>query len=498
MSSNPLKKVVIVGGGTAGWITAAALSRQLGNVLDITLIESDLIGTIGVGESTVPPIRIFHKLLGIDEQSFMKATAATFKLGIEFNDWYTPGSQYMHSFGKSGKDTWLGEFHHFWMRANRLGISQGFSDHSLEMQAAKSGRFGKEPQAAMTYAYHLDSSRYATFLRTFSTNLGVKRIEGKVTQVVQADNGHITTLELESGQHLDGDLFIDCTGFSGLLIDKTLNVDYEDWSQWLLCDSAVTVQTEAQEDPLPYTQATAHPEGWRWQIPLQHRLGNGLVYSQQHLSQDAALERLQQSVSGKPLTDPKVLHYKTGRRRQPWYRNCVAIGLSSGFIEPLESTSIHLIITAVTHLMKLFPYDEIRESHVRQYNDLVRSEVESVRDFIILHYHLTKRDDSPFWRSCKAVDIPDSLAHRIELFKSQAHVFQSNNDLFSSDSWVQVMLGQGVSPQRYHPIADVMTPDHLQKFITGDRNSVQQTVRQLPSHQSFLDRYCAMDRGQVF
>lgn len=493
MDSHKLKNVVIVGGGTAGWITAAALARQLGSVLNITLVESDQLGTIGVGESTVPPIRIFHKLLQIDERAFMEATAATFKLGIEFRDWYKPGSQYMHAFGKSGTDTWLGEFHHFWLRANRLGISQRFSDHSLELQAAMAGRFAADSPANMTYAYHLDSSRYATFLRAFSEELGVTRVEGKVTQVQQApDSGYITNVQLDSGQVVHGDLFVDCTGFSGLLIDKTLHTDYEDWSQWLLCDSAIAVQTRAHEPPRPYTEASAHSEGWRWRIPLQHRVGNGLVYSRQHLNPDAAERRLMESVEGEMITEPKIIHYKTGRRRQPWHKNCVAIGLSSGFIEPLESTSIHLIITAVTHLMKLFPYDQISECHIRQYNDLVQADFESVRDFIILHYHLTRHNDSSFWRACKEVNIPHSLAHRIELFRSQAHVFRSDRDLFTSDSWVQVMLGQGITPARYHPIADILTPTQLQQFITGHRQSVQRALDQLPSHQSFIDQYCAV------
>ena len=493
MNSTPVKKVVIVGGGTAGWITAAALSRQLGNVLNITLVESDQIGTIGVGESTVPPIRIFHKLLQIDEQAFMRATSATFKLGIEFKDWLKPGNHYMHSFGKSGKDTWLGEFHHFWLRARQLGMSESFSDHSLELQAARAGRFSNDPALGMTYAYHLDSNRYATFLRAFSTDLGVRRIEGKVNQVVQSDSGAISAVQLDSGLRIDGDFFIDCTGFSALLIEKTLKVDHEDWGHWLLCNSAVTVQSEGDDAPCPYTQATAHSDGWRWRIPLQHRVGNGLVYSRQHLSEDEATGRLLSEVSGKPLNTPKVLHYKTGRRRKAWHKNCVAIGLSSGFVEPLESTSIHLIITAVTHLMKLFPRGEIQACQIQQYNEQVQSDLESVRDFIVLHYHLSQRNDSDFWRACDAVDLPDTLAHRLELFRSQAHVFQSDRDLFSRDSWVQVMLGQGMMPLGHHPIADVLPPDQLQQFITGHRQSVQRTLTTLPSHPSFIDRYCAMN-----
>jgi tryptophan halogenase len=482
---------VIAGGGTAGWVAAAALSQQLKGILDITLIESDEIGTVGVGESSIPPMRIFHKLLQIDEQEFMRSTEATFKLGILFENWRTIGDRYIHSFGRNGKPTWLCEFHHFWLRGLERGIDSELGDYCFELQAAKAGKFATSSQSDINYAYHLDATVYAKYLRKFAAGHGVKRVEGKIQQVRQnPDSGFIESLVLDSGQVIEGDFFIDCTGFRGLLIEQTLHTGYEDWSHWLPCDSAVPVQTESVGPPVPYTRAIAHEAGWRWRIPLQHRVGNGLVYCSRYMSDDQATANLLRDVEGKTLIQPRVIRFKTGRRLQGWNKNCVALGLSSGFLEPLESTSIHLIMSGITRLMQLFPFSGVTQSFIAQYNKEAQLESEKIRDFIVLHYKATQRDDSAFWRDCANMPVPDSLAHRIEMFRESAHAYQGEGELFRVDSWSQVMLGQGIKPEHYHPVTRTMSDQDLQRLLGGLKASISQDVAKLPSHQDFIDRYC--------
>jgi tryptophan 7-halogenase len=486
-----VNKVVIAGGGTAGWLAAAALSQQLGRVLDITLIESDEIGTIGVGEATIPPIRVFHKLLQIDEQEFMRATAATFKLGISFENWARKDDRYIHSFGRNGKPTWMCEFHNFWLRSRELGVESELGDYCFELQAAKAEKFATAPQIEINYAYHFDAGQYSKFLRRFAEGFGIKRIEGKIRQVTQnSESGFIEALVLHSGQVVEGDLFIDCTGFRGLLIEQTLKSGYEDWSHWLPCDSAAAVQTQLAAPASPYTRSIAHDSGWRWCIPLQHRVGNGLVFSSHFLDDEAAKEELVRSIDGKPLTAPRVLKFQTGRRRVVWNKNCVALGLASGFIEPLESTSIHLMMVGVTRLMHLFPFSGVTQSLVDQYNEGARVEMEKTRDFVVLHYHATQRDDSGFWRHCRDMPIPDSLAHRIALFRESAYAFQGADELFRVDSWAQVMLGQGIIPKAYHHAARILGDQELTKFLAEYRASITQTVARLPAHQDFVNQYC--------
>jgi len=486
-----VNKVVIAGGGTAGWLAAAALSQQLGRVLDITLIESDEIGTIGVGEATIPPIRVFHKLLQIDEQEFMRATAATFKLGISFENWARKEDRYIHSFGRNGKPTWMCEFHNFWLRSRELGVESELGDYCFELQAAKAEKFATAPQIEINYAYHFDAGQYSKFLRRFAEGFGIKRIEGKIRQVTQnSESGFIEALVLHSGQVVEGDLFIDCTGFRGLLIEQTLKSGYEDWSHWLPCDSAAAVQTQLAAPASPYTRSIAHDSGWRWCIPLQHRVGNGLVFSSHFLDDEAAKEELVRSIDGKPLTAPRVLKFQTGRRRVVWNKNCVALGLASGFIEPLESTSIHLMMVGVTRLMHLFPFSGVTQSLVDQYNEGARVEMEKTRDFVVLHYHATQRDDSGFWRHCRDMPIPDSLAHRIALFRESAYAFQGADELFRVDSWAQVMLGQGIIPKAYHHAARILGDQELTKFLAEYRASITQTVARLPAHQDFVNQYC--------
>ncbi len=495
MQLKPVKKLVIAGGGTAGWMAAAAFAKKFGELLDITIVESDEIGTVGVGEATIPPMRVFHKLLGIDEQEFMRATSATFKLGISFENWGRDGDKYIHSFGKTGKETWLGDFHHFWLYAQKLGITEfEFGDFCLELKACIANKFTTGPNMDINYAYHLDASRYAKFLRAMSEQNGAKRIEGKVIEVKQDhDSGFITALVLASGQTIEGDFFIDCSGFRGLLIEQTLHTGYEDWSQWLPCDTAQAVQTESVGPAVPYTRSIAHQAGWRWRIPLQHRVGNGLVYCSNFIRDEDARATLLNAVEGKTLIEPRVIKYRTGRRRKSWNKNCVALGLASGFIEPLESTSIHLFMMGITRLMRFFPFNGVDPTLIHEFNRESLEEIESIRDFIILHYKATERDDTPFWRYCKNMEVPDTLQHRIDLFKKTGHAYQNPGELFRVDSWAQVMLGQRIMPEQYHHIAHLMKKEELMQFFTKMRASINQQVEKMPSHEEFVQQYCKAD-----
>lgn len=492
MDGQVVRKVVIAGGGTAGWLAAAALSKQLGGLLDITLVESDEIGTIGVGESTIPTVRAFHSLLGVDEQDFMRATQSSFKLGIAFENWGRIGDRYLHSFGVLGKSTWMADFHHFWLQARAEGVAGDIGDYCFELQAAEANRFATGDDAQINYAYHLDATLYARFLRARSEADGVKRVEGKIAKVDQdPETGFIKALILESGQTIAGDLFIDCTGFRALLIEQTLQTGYEDWGHWLATDSAYAVQTESIGPAVPYTRAIAHKAGWRWRIPLQHRVGNGLVFSSADMADDEAKALLLSELDGAPLFDPRLIRYRTGTRQKAWNRNCVALGLSSGFIEPLESTSIHFIMIAVTRLLQSFPFNGFDEALIDRYNQLSRTELEGVRDFIILHYCLTDRDDSAFWRRCRTMEIPASLARRIALFRENAQAYQASDELFRVDSWVQVMLGQGNRPRGHHHLARLMPPGQLGHALGDLKANIAGRVAQMPAHQDFLQRYCA-------
>jgi tryptophan halogenase len=485
-----IRRVVIAGGGTAGWMAAAALSHQFRGILDMVLVESEEIGTVGVGESTIPPIRSFHRILGISEQDFMRATAATFKLGILFDNWGKIGDRYLHPFGVTGSSTWSCDFHHFWLHGLTRGIRAEYGEYCVEHQAAKAGKFFTGPNSEINYAYHLDASVYAKFLRKFSENFGVRRIEGKIKEVRQhAETGFIESLVLESGQVVEGDLFIDCTGFRGLLIEQTLKTGYEDWSHWLPCDSAVAVQTESIGPAVPYTRAIAHEAGWRWRIPLQHRVGNGLVYCSRYMSDEQATEKLLREVEGRTIVQPRVIRFRTGRRRNAWNKNVIAVGLANGFVEPLESTSIHLIMTSMTRLIYLFPFPTVTQSIIDQYNEESRIEAERVRDFIVLHYCATQRDDSEMWKYCSSMQLPDTLARRLDLFRTRAHVWQRDGELFRTDSWVHVMLYQGIRPEHYHHLATAMPDKDLAPFLAGIRNTINLAVDRMPTHQQFVDNY---------
>ena len=492
MDQAPVRRVVIAGGGTAGWIAAAALAKTLGPLLEITLVESDEIGTIGVGESTIPTARTFHQLLGIDEKAFLRETLSTFKLGILFEDWAREGDRYIHSFGQIGKSTWMGDFHHFWLEAREEGWGGDLGDYCFELQAAKAERFAIPEQGHINYAYHLDAGRYARFLRAFAEPQGVNRIEGKIESVEQhPETGFVTALKLASGERLEGDLFIDCTGFRGLLIEQTLHAGYEDWGHWLPTDSALAVQTESVGPAVPYTRAAAHEAGWQWRIPLQHRVGNGLVYAKDFLDDDKARALLDSRIEGKTLIEPRLIRFKAGRRKKVWDKNVVALGLASGFVEPLESTSIHLIMIAITRLVQLFPFGGIGEGVAARFNALSHVEIERIRDFIILHYHLNQRNDGGFWDHCRTMEIPDTLAERIEAFRDGAIAWQASDDLFRVDSWVQVMLGQRLEPKSHHHMGRMIVEGELQTALGDLKSGIARTVAQMPGHQQFLDRYLA-------
>ncbi len=491
MATQAMKRVVIAGGGTAGWMTAAAMSRLLGSEIEITLVESDQIGTVGVGEATIPVIDTFHQLLKIDEQEFMRETSATFKLGIEFSGWGKKDDKYFHSFGVTGKQCWAGEFHHFWLSGLDKGVDSKFGDYCLELQAALAGKFARTTEPRINYAYHLDATAYARYLRKICEQQGVARIEGKIDTVsTNPLSGDITHLTLGSGEVVEGDLFIDCTGFKGLLIEETLHTGYDDWSHWLICDSAVAVQTESEGPLLPYTKSTAHEFGWQWKIPLQHRTGNGIVYSSKYVSDEDARQRLIESVDGPMITEPRVIKFKPGMRRKAWNKNCVAFGLASGFIEPLESTSIHLIMSNVIRFLRLFPFNGIKESARREFNKHFVHEMEMVREFIVLHYTATQRDDSGFWRYCRDMDIPEGLRHKLELFKETGRIFLDAGSLFTVDSWIQVMIGQNIIPEQYHKVANLMSDEELTKLLMGVRSNIQHNVSKLPTHEQFIAQYC--------
>ena len=485
-------RVVVAGGGTAGWLTAYSLVRRLGNLLEITLVESDQIGTVGVGEATIPTMRRFHQFFDIDEREFMRATQASFKLGILFDNWGAPGESYVHSFGEIGQSNWLVEFHQYWLEAHANGFGGSLEDYCLEVKALKAGKFAvKVGETPLTYAYHLDATAYAGFLRQKSESLGVRRVEGRISEItVDPVTGNIQVLKLEQDRQVAGNFFIDCTGFTGLLIGGALDVEYEDWSHWLAADRAQAVQTTNTEPPSPYTHVTAHSSGWQWRVPLQSRTGNGLVYSSRFCSDDDARATLLGSITGKTLTEPRLLRFKTGRRTNAWHKNCVAIGLSSGFLEPLESTSIHLITTAIVRLMKLFPFSGAMAPLVEEFNRKTRLEWEAVRDFIILHYKQTQRDDSENWNYYRTMDIPDSLAHRIELFKENGYVWPDSVNLFPGHSWVQVMMGQGLFPKHRHGAGRILPPEALRLELEKLSGYVNHNLAKLPNHNDFIKQHC--------
>jgi tryptophan halogenase len=486
---------VIAGGGTTGWLAAAAFAQQLGVLIDVVLVESEEIGTIGVGESTIPTARAFHRLIGIDEQKFMAETGATFKLGISFENWARIGDRYIHAFGETGQSTWMGAFHHFWLQAREDGFGGDLGDYCLELQAAKAERFatgGNGPE--LSYAYHLDAGRYARHLRTLAEGAGARRIEGFIDRVEQdGERGDIAALVLRSGERIEGDLFIDCTGFRAMLIGQALGSPFENWRHWLPTDSAVVTQTRSVGPAVPYTRAIAHGAGWRWQIPLQHRVGNGLVYDSRHLSADEAHAQLLAEVEGEVLFDPRLIRFQAGRRQDVWRGNCVAFGLAGGFVEPLESTAIHLAMIGITRLLQVFPFGGGSAAIAKRFNEQAAADIERIRDFIVLHYVLTERDDTAFWDECRTMEIPETLRDRIALFRDSGMAYQDGEEIFRVDSWAQVMIGQRLSPRQHHRMGQIMGQPRLRQVMQDMKSSVAKQVAVLPTHQDFLRTYCAAD-----
>ena len=496
MQSN-VRKVVVAGGGTAGWMTAALLKKVLGAQIDVELVESEDIGIVGVGEATIPPIQTFNAVLGIDEKAFLRETNGTIKLAIKFENWRVKGDSYFHTFGAPGTSLGFCDFQHYWLRAKQLGVNGSLWDYDLNYLCCSDDKFNKintqNPIYDMPYAYHFDSALYGRFLRKFSEQLGVVRTEG-IIEHISTDNqtGHISELKLQDGRVVAGDLFVDCTGSRALLIQKTLGVAYEDWSHLLAADSALAVQTERFDTTLPYTRSIAHDIGWQWRIPLTHRNGNGIVFSSAYMSDEQAHDRLINNLDSKPVNDVRKISFKTGRTTKQWHKNVIAIGLSSGFLEPLESTSIHLIQSAVVRLMKLFPHQGIQQSAVDLFNQESKVEYETIRDFIILHYVVNERDDSDFWQDMQRLPMPTRLQEKLEVFKSVATIFNDQHDIFRDASWLQVMMGQGIMPRDYHPAANAMSEQQLREVLSKVAHAKQQPLSKMLKHDEFLHQYLAV------
>jgi tryptophan halogenase len=496
----PVRQIVILGGGTAGWMTAAALASALKGRIAIGLIESDSIGTIGVGESTIPMIRRFNAALGIDEDDFIRATGATFKLGIEFRDWGGLGERYMHGFGRFGQDLASLPFYQYWLRMQHTGRGQDLAQYSINQMAAQSQRFmradasaGNSPLADITHAFHIDAGLYARYLRQYSERLGVVRTEGKVVEtVLRPGDGHVQALRLDSGAQVEGDLFIDCSGMRALLIGDAMGVDFEDWSHWLPCDRAWAVPCAAGDALPPYTIATARPAGWQWRIGMQHRTGNGHVYASRFMDDDTARTLLLRNLDGKPLAEPQLLRFRAGRRARTWVNNVVAIGLSAGFLEPLESTSIHMIQTAIARLLDFFPDAAFPQHDIDEYNRLSASESERIRDFLILHYHATQRSDTPFWDYVRTMPVPATLQAKIDLYRSRGRINRLDNELFAEVAWLQVLHGQGLAAGGYHPLAEVQDEHEVAGYLDDIAAVIAQCADVMPNHAAFIN---AINKG---
>ncbi|UDF05508.1 tryptophan halogenase family protein [Asticcacaulis sp. AND118] len=491
----PVRKVVIVGGGSAGWMTAAALSRGLGDTVGIALIESEEIGIVGVGEATIPPILKYNAFLGLDEATFVRETHATYKLGIEFVDWCAKGHSYFHPFGHCGAEIESFPFHHYWLADwKRRGGPCDLTRHNLETVAAYKGRFGhlaaEGDKPGMNYAFQFDAALYAAFLRRYSEDRGVTRHEGRITGVEQhPETGYVTAVVTADGRKLTGDLFIDCSGFRGLLIEQTLKCGYEDWSKWLPMNRAVAVPCARVETITPFTRATAREAGWQWRIPLQHRTGNGHVFCDGFTSEEEATQRLMDSLDGAPMADPRPLRFVTGHRRRVWEKNVVALGLASGFLEPLESTALHLVQAGALRLLSLFPKTGIVPSVVEQYNRDVLFDYNNIKDFLITHYKVTERDDTPFWRWVQAMDIPDSLKARLDMFRETGLLIARDPELFREASWLAVLTGQGLIPHSYHPAVDALEAADIGLHMSRWRKMLETRAEALPTHEDHLRRF---------
>lgn len=493
-----IRRIVIVGGGSSGWMAAAAMSNALNQACSITLIESDEIGTVGVGEATIPPIKTLNSVMGLDEFEFMRRTQATFKLGIEFVDWAKQGHRYFHQFGPHGVQFDFAPLHQYWLRQRAQQDNMpSIDEYSMAWAAASRGKFDKpsnDPRSVMSmfdYAYHFDAGLYAKYLREVSEKRGVQRLEGKIVDsVLRAADGFVEKVRLQDGREIEGDLFIDCSGFRGLLIEEALKTGYEDWSHWLPCDRAMAVPCESAGDPLPYTRSTAREAGWQWRIPLQHRIGNGYVFCSQFMSEDEAASLLLSRLDGKALATPRPLRFVTGRRKKLWNKNVVALGLSSGFMEPLESTSLHMVQSGISRLLALFPDRDFDPLVIDEYNRIGNNEFERIRDFLVLHYKLTTRDDSPLWRYCAAMSIPESLQYKMDHFKRYGRIVVDGYDLFGPPSWLAVHLGQLHWPERHDPLLHHRSMDG-NAMLKQLRKAMAQAGEAMPTHMDFIRKFCA-------
>ena len=484
-----LQGVAIVGGGTAGWMAAAILARRLGTCFGpIRVIESPEIGTIGVGEATIPPIRLFNNALGIEEGEFLRKTQGTLKLGIEFHNWGRRDHTYFHPFGVHGLSLDQLNLHQEWLKLRQLHAAESFEDYSLNTVMARMGRVAPQSLASVyAYAYHFDASLYAAYLRDYALAHGVQRHERKVLEVkLRSEDGFISSLQLNDGTSVVADLFIDCSGFRGLLIEQALNTGYEDWTRWLPCDRAVAVPCARADQLTPYTRSTARDAGWQWRIPLQHRTGNGYVYCSRHISDDEAAATLLNNLDGEALDEPRFLRFSTGRRKKFWNKNCVAMGLAGGFLEPLESTSIHLIQKGLTHLLNFFPDRKFSPPLIEEFNRVAIDEYERIRDFIILHYKATTRDDTPLWRYCNSMEIPDTLQYKLRQFRHSGRVVKYGGELFAASNWIAVLMGQEVWPERYDALVDQREWEGVSARLAQVRASIAHAARQAPRHEDYL------------
>ena len=503
MPDSRITRIVIVGGGSAGWMTAAALSKVLPRSYSITLVESEEIGIVGVGEATIPMIKLFNGALELDEADFVRRTHGSFKLGIEFRDWGRIGDSYIHGFGRIGQDLGLVPFHHYWLKMHARGQAAPLDAYSINTWAARHGRFmparsdrPNSPLADIAYAYHFDAGLYARFLRGYAEQRGVTRIEGKVVDVaLRGEDGFVEAITLDGGRRVEGQLFVDCSGFRGVLIEQALGTGYTDWHHWLPCDRAVAVPCEAGEALSPYTRSTAREAGWQWRIPLQHRIGNGYVFASEHISEDEATAKLLSRIEGRALAEPRVLRFTGGKRNRTWNRNVVAIGLASGFMEPLESTSIHLIQSAIARLTAFFPHAGFDAADIATFNAHSDFEVDRIRDFLIAHYHCTERDDTPFWNQVRTMQVPQSLTDRLALWRSNGRVFRENSEMFAEPSWVQVLHGQRELPRGYHALVDAREEEEVRAYLENIRGVIDNCVRAMPTHEEFIARHCAMAKA---